>query len=132
MKFKYKNYGQGILRPVIPIEISYKHLAVPYEALVDSGADFCIFSAQIGEILEIDIEKGEKFDVRGITGKSEPYYVHPVTINVGGWDHKIKAGFMPNIGQFSYGVVGQNGFFDIFTVKFDLAKEEIELRKARK
>ncbi len=132
MKFKYKNYGQGILRPVIPIEISYKHLTVPYEALVDSGADFCIFSAQIGEILEINIEKGEKFDVRGITGKSESYYVHSVTINVGGWDYKIKAGFMPNIGQFSYGVVGQKGFFDIFTVKFDLAKEEIELKETRK
>ena len=27
-----------------------------------------------------------------------------------------------------YGIVGQKGFFDIFVVKFDLLKEEIELR----
>ena len=131
MKFKYKKYGPGILRPVIPIEIKYKHLTVPYEVLVDSGADFCIFDAQIGKILDIDIEDGEKFDVRGITGKSEPYYVHPVTINIGGWDYSIKAGFMPNIGPFSYGVVGQKGFFDIFKVKFDFSKESVELTEIK-
>ncbi|HLB95960.1 MAG TPA: hypothetical protein VJK26_03605 [Patescibacteria group bacterium] len=48
MKFKYKNYGSGFLRPVIPIEIIYKKFPVPYEVLIDSGADFCIFDAQIG------------------------------------------------------------------------------------
>lgn len=132
MKFRYKKYGPEILRPVIPIEISNKHLTVPYEVLVDSGADFCIFDGQIGEILEIDIEKGEKFEVRGITGKEEAYYVHSVTINVGGWNYKIKAGFMPNMGAFSHGVVGQKGFFDIFKVKFDLSKEEIELQETKK
>ena len=129
MKFKYKKYGLDTLRPVIPIEISYKNLIVPYEVLVDSGADFCIFDAQIGEILGVEIEKGEKFNVAGITGKLEPYYVHSVNIKVGGWDYKIKVGFMPNMGSFSYGVVGQKGFFDTFVVKFDLLKAEIELRQ---
>jgi len=129
MKFKYKNYGHGTLRPVIPIEIKYENVSVPYEVLVDSGADFCIFDAQIGEILDVDLEKGEKFYVAGITGKLEPYYVHPISIKVGGWDYKIKAGFMPNMGSFSYGVVGQKGFFENFIVKFDLLKAEIELRQ---
>lgn len=128
MKFRYKNYGQGTLRPVIPIEVGYNGIAVPYEVLVDSGADFCIFDAQIGEILGVYIEKGEKFNVAGITGKLEPYYVHPVTIKVGGWDYKIKAGFMPNMGRFSHGIVGQKGFFDIFIIQFDLLKSEIELK----
>ena len=128
MKFKYKNYGQGTLRPVVPVEVSYGEISVPYEVLVDSGADFCIFDSQIGEILGIDIEKGEKFNVAGITGKLEPYYVHQVAIKVGGWNYKIKAGFMPNMGRFSYGVVGQRGFFDIFVIKFDLLKSEVELK----
>ena len=129
MKFKYKKYGSGILRPVIPIEIIYKDCAVVYEVLVDSGADFCIFDAQIGEILGIDIESGEKQEVWGITGVGERYYVHPVTIKIGGWLYKIKAGFLPNIARLGYGVVGQQGFFDIFVVKFDLLKEEIELKE---
>ena len=32
-----------------------------------------------------------------------------------------------DISEKSYGILGQRGFFDIFTVKFDLTKEEIEL-----
>lgn len=102
---------------------------VPYEVLVDSGADVCIFDAQIAEILKINLKKGKKKKVSGITGVAEPYYIHPVTITVGGWKYKIEAGFLPNIGNLGYGVVGQNGFFDIFVVKFDLVKEEIELKQ---
>jgi hypothetical protein len=129
MKFRYKKYGPQILRPVIPIEITYGNVTVPYEVLVDSGADMCIFDAQIAEILKINLKSGKGQKVSGITGVAESYYIHPVTITVGGWKYKIEAGFLPEIGKFGYGVVGQKGFFDIFVVKFDLVKEEIELKQ---
>jgi len=132
MKFKYKKYGPSVLRPVILIEIEYKGISVPYEVLVDSGADANIFDAQIGEILKIDIESGERKEVSGITGVSQSYYVHPVKINVGGWQYKAKVGFLPNIAHLGHGVVGQKGFFDIFVVKFDLVKEIIELHERKK
>ena len=73
------------MRPVIPVEIIYGDRAVPYEALVDSGADFCIFDAQIADILGIDVFRGEEKEVFGITGVQERYYVHGVTLKVGGW-----------------------------------------------
>ena len=129
MKFRYKKYGADVLRPVIPIEIAHDGKAVRYEALVDSGADFCIFDAQIGEILGLDIESGMRCEVAGITGVAEPYYVHPITVIVGGWKYRIEAGFLPGIGRYGYGVVGQKGFFDLFVVKFDLLKREIEMRE---
>jgi len=128
MKFKYKRYGPEVLRPVIPIEIIYQGRSVSYEVLVDSGADFCIFDSQIGELLGIDIQSGEKKNVVGITGMFEPYYIHSVEINVGGWSYPVQVGFLTNIAQLGYGVVGQKGFFDLFVVKFDYAKEEIELK----
>lgn len=128
MKFRYKKYAPGTLRPVIPIEIVYRDIVVPYEVLVDSGADICIFDAQIAEILGINFRGGKEQKVAGLTGVSESYYLHPMTISVGGWKYKIEAGFLPNIGRFGYGIVGQKGFFDIFVVKFDLVKEEIELK----
>ncbi len=131
MKFKYKKYGPGVLRPVIPVEVAYGDRAVPYEVLVDSGADFCIFDAQIADILGIDVLRGERQEVWGITGVGEPYYVHGITLKVGGWPHAVRAGFLPNIARLGYGVVGQKGFFDIFVVRFDLLKEEIELRERR-
>jgi len=130
MKFKYKKYG-SILRPVIPVRIEHKDRFVNYEALVDSGADFCIFDAQMGEILGIDVMNGEEKKVFGITGVAENYYVHEVTIKVGGWPYRVEAGFLPAIARMGYGVLGQKGFFDMFVVKFDLSKEEIELKERK-
>ena len=131
MKFRYKKITDEILRPIIPIEIAYKNQRVRYEVLVDSGADSNIFDAEIGRILNIDIEKGGKKTVGGITGIPEDYYVYPVTINIGGWEYKTQAGFLPNIARLGYGIVGQKGFFDIFIVKFDLVKARIELKERK-
>lgn len=127
MKFQYKEYGAGFLRPVIPIKVSSKDRFLEYEVLVDSGADLCIFDAQIGELLGIDIVSGEKQMASGITGVAEPYYLHTVDAEVGGWPFRMKVGFLPNIARLGYGVVGQKGFFNIFVVKFDFLKEEVEL-----
>lgn len=77
MKFKYKQFGPDTLRPVIPIEIEYNSLITPYEVLVDSGADICIFNSQIAEVLGIDLLKGIKSQVNGITGFPEPLICTP-------------------------------------------------------
>ncbi len=127
MKFKYKSYGSDILRPVIPIEIKYNNLEVPYEVLVDSGADICIFDAGLAEILDIDLVKGVKKQIIGATGFPEDVYLHTVYIVVNSFEFKIEVGFM-DIRSNSYGIVGQKGFFDIFIVKFDLPKKIIELK----
>ena len=129
MKFRYKKYRPDLLRPVIPIEIIYKSKSVPYEVLIDSGADFCVFDAEIGEILGIPVEEGERFEVVGITGEKEPVYFHFLEIKIGKCRYEAKIAFLRKIGP--YGVLGQKGFFDKFIVKFDLLKEEIEV-KSRK
>ncbi|MEK7632036.1 MAG: aspartyl protease family protein [Patescibacteria group bacterium] len=130
MKFSYKKYPQDILRPVIRIEVKSKNQpSVPYEVLVDSGADFCIFDAGIAEILNIDLESGEPRNVAGVTGVQEVYYVHPVTLLLGGWEYQTEVGFMPGVSRFGHGIVGQIGFFDQFKVKFDYQKAEVELMK---
>jgi hypothetical protein len=129
MKFKYKKYG-SIFRPVIEITLKGEGGSVRYEALVDSGADICLFDAEIGKYIGIDITKGKAEEVFGVGGKCSVYYVHPIIIEVGGWSYKINAGFMPDVAGrvMPYGIVGQKGFFDLFTVKFDNLKQEIELR----
>lgn len=129
LKFSYKNYGGGIYRPVIPIEVAYHGVSVPYEVLVDSGADACIFDAQLADILGFAVTTGRPHDVSGITGEKETYYIHPVTISVGGWLFEIEAGFLERIGRFGYGVVGQHGFFDLFAVALDYQKKILELKR---
>ena len=129
MKFKYKAYGSA-LRPVIEARLKHAENSVRYEVLVDSGADICLFDQSVGEAIGIDIKKGKVKEVFGVGGKASLYYLHPVTIEVGGWDFKIEAGFMPDVAGrvIPYGIVGQKGFFDKFVVKFDLQKEDLELK----
>lgn len=134
MKFKYKKFASGVFRPIIPIEVGHDGFFVPYSVLVDSGADICILNAQIGELIGLDIKKGAREQVSGITGaEPEDYYIHEITMKVGGWPFKIAVGFLPSLqSHYSYGVVGQKGFFDIFKVMFDLSKEEIEINEHKK
>ena len=127
MKFKYKKYGPDTLRPVIPIEVSFNSISVPYEVLIDSGADVCIFDSDIADILGIDVIKGIRREVSGVTGIPEYYYLHKVTIIIDGLKFKTDVGFMKLRNQ-AFGIVGQKGFFDKFKVSFDLKKEEIEIK----
>ena len=56
--------------------------------------------------------------------------MHNIEIEVGGWSYKIEAGFMLDVAGrvMPFGLVGQKGFFNNFIVKFDLLKEEVELK----
>ncbi len=129
MKFKYKKYGQGFLRPVVPLLVKNKDYATYYEVLIDSGADVCIFGSDIAEILGIDLFSGHKGIVMGVTGEKEDCYVHDIEIEIGGHNLKIPVCFLLKMSDSGHGIVGQIGFFDNFIVKFDLLKEEIELKE---
>ena len=131
MKYQYARYNNSVVRPVIPIKLKSGGNEVSYEVLVDSGADLCIFDEEIGEALGIDVRKGKQQEVFGVGGKASFYYLHKIKIDVGGWEYDIEAGFMPNVSgrQVSHGIVGQRGFFENFTVKFNKRKEEIELNR---
>lgn len=129
MKFRYKKLGPGVLRPIIPIAVEHERRVLHYEVLVDSGADTCMFDAEIGEALGIDVESGTRQEVAGLTGVVEPYFIHEVTLRVGGYPHRAKVGFLSTMGRYGHGIVGQLGFFDQYVVKFDYAKEEVELKE---
>ncbi len=127
MKFKYKRYGSDTLRPVIPIEVSYNSISIPYEVLIDSGADVCIFDSDISELLGIDFIKGVRRELSGVTGMPDYYYLHKLTIIINGIKYKTEVGFMKLRIQ-AFGIVGQKGFFDRFIVKFNFKKEDIEVK----
>lgn len=112
--------------------ISVKGNELRYEALIDSGADFCIFDVEIGEYLGIDIKPGRREEFGGIQEKAGAQaFLHDVSINIGGWSYKTTVGFSYDIAKHGFGVLGQKGFFDIFVVKFDFLKEGIELKERR-
>ncbi len=129
MKFKYKKLGTGYIRPIIPIEISYKGQTVKHEVLVDSGADICVVDASFGIYLDIPITQGKQTTIVGVTSQEQkPIYLHKVTITVGGRKYTTNIGFMPDY-QDRHGIVGQKGFFSLFSVTFDYNKEEIKIKE---
>lgn len=128
MKFTYKSLTDGVLRPVIPIEVGYGEKVIRYFALIDSGADMNLFHGEIADLLGIRLESGLKGEVSGITeGESQIFYTHPITIKIGNDTYKSEAAFMPTLSRNGHGLLGQSGFFNLFTVTFDRSKKEIEL-----
>lgn len=139
MKFRYHKlllpqrsdyFGTSLLKPIIPIKISVGEIEIKYAALIDSGADFCIFDAEIGEYLGLDIKSGKKEEFGGIQERGgATVFLHNVILNVGGTEYKTMVGFSYDIAKHGFGILGQKGFFNIFITKFDLIKEEIELKR---
>ena len=141
MKFEYLKFplpkrsalfGTVLFKPIIPIQVSYCDKKLRYAALIDSGADFCIFDGAVGEQIGVDVRSGPKEIFGGIQerGGAEAF-LHEIVLNVGGWDYKTVVGFSYDIAKHGFGVLGQKGFFDIFSIKFDLAKEDIEIKERR-
>ena len=116
-------------RPSIPVTLrSQKRMMQPLLALVDSGADFCLFDGELSYLLDIDLTKLEKMHLSGVAGAAEGYVAH---IEIG-----VEEIFFPVPVVFSFdfspkgfgGVIGQIGFFDNFIVQFDRANKTVVLK----
>ena len=55
-------------------------------------------------------------------------YFHNVMIEIGGWRHNCYVGFSYEI---PLSFLGQNGFFNLYRIEFDLEKRRIELKERR-
>lgn len=115
-------------RPVIPIRLVSGENKISYLALIDSGADVCVFHAEIGEVIGIAIESGKLLHFNGIGGEELTAYFHDIKIEVGGHAFNCYAGFSRDLSNMPYGILGQTGFFSLFHTLFDYDKERIELK----
>jgi len=82
--------------------------------LVDSGADITIFSRRIGDIMGIDVEKGEEKIFRGIVGELFAY-VHKIPIFINDREVETRVAFalseVPNL-------LGRLDIFRNFEINF--------------
>ena len=143
MNFKYKKFPvnpencpfpnkKSSLRPIIQIEFETPAGNFNYFVLIDSGADYCMFHAKIGEELGLDIQSGKSITFYGTSGEPQKAYFHKVTFKVGGIEHTCEVGFSYEMEKLPYGLLGQDGFFDKWTVKFEYHKENAELKEITK
>ena len=126
MKFRYKKFvvqsrpsgpASVVARPVIPIHLTSKQ-RVAYEALVDSGADYSFFHAEIGEAIGLDVRKGQRVVFAGVGGVPQEGFRHPVKLEVGKWRLPCNVVFAYGL-KIPYGILGQAELFEWFVIVFD-------------
>lgn len=124
-------YRHTVIRPVIDIRLLCNSNATNYRVLIDSGADYCIFHADVAEVIGIPVMKGKKIIFYGTGGVAQVAYFHNIQIEVGGWPIDLYCGFSYDMQSLAYGVLGQVGFFDTFKIEFDYQNKRIELKPKR-
>lgn len=130
MKFTYIKAGLW-QRPIIPVAISYKNKNVDSLALIDSGADFCIFHKDIADLLGVDLSKLKRFPFSGINPSPTDPQGSFVEVELSvkeGKPIKTSVVFSGDISNNGYAILGQQGFFNKYKVCFDYLKGEIEIK----
>jgi hypothetical protein len=109
-----------VWRPVLTIQLIHNHATSKrFEALVDTGTDYCLFDARIGASIGIKVNNGPEGDLGGIVpGAKSTVYFHNVKLVVATEMVEIKAGFSWDL---TSNLLGQVGFFDNFVATFDWA-----------
>lgn len=122
---KGKEIGE-IARPIVKILLNYKHGKIfgPINTLLDSGSDYNLFPAEIGEVLGISLRKGLPKLTEGIGGKRIIAYRHSgIKMYIEGYSFETSIDFSKEI---SVPLLGQQGFFDKFKqITFNRKEEEI-------
>ncbi len=136
MKFKYLKFPEAdpskpfIGRPLVPVYLHGENISTesPYFALVDSGADYVLFPADLAIAVGIeDINTGEKGEIVGIAGQKAAVYYHNLELQIQGSDRKlpVEVGFSKEIYM---PVLGRSFFRHFRSVNFSEQQEEVELR----
>ncbi len=127
--FKYTKAGR-YKRPLIPIMLRFNKTDVGTLALIDSGADFNIFHADLAKPLGLDLSKLKEIEFGGIKKQNGQCkgYLAVIEIGVGGNFYNCAVLFSKDISDNGYGILGQIGFFDQFRVTLDYKTDQIYLK----
>lgn len=114
--------------PYVPVSLRSKNNTIPsILALVDSGADFCMFDSALSKVLDVDLSQLQEVKLSGINGSAIGYIAH---LEIGMYDHFTP---VPVVFSFDFspigfgGIIGQIGFFDAFKIQFDRSNKAFHL-----
>src|SRR3989344_3838390 len=138
MKYKYTaflpEFGQQkwTRRPMIEIEIFGRADNRKFNALIGSGADCSLFNIEVAKLLGFDLSQAKTRDFTGIVGATRCYILDKVEIKVEDFDRpvSIPVGFIErgNVGL----LLGQDGFFDSYKIKFERDHDTFEITRVKK
>lgn len=130
MTFPYKEINPQIKRPIIPIIIKSDNYFILYHGLIDSGADYCIFSLEIAKELGLNFSNKNKATFISAGGEMVKGFWEEIDLRIGETTYTIQAIFA-KISDFGHGILGQQGFFDHFDVKLSYQKQLVEVESVK-
>ena len=98
------------------------------ECRIDSGADEIILPAEVGIMLGLALETGERLEFQGFTQNPVIGYCHKVDMQIIGdtRTYTVPCSFV--FGLKTTGLLGIRGLFDNYKITFDLGKKQFDLK----
>jgi hypothetical protein len=121
-RHKYQYLETGITMDVI---LRYGGNEFQCEAKVDTGAQHCLFSREIGEILGVEIESGVRRDFRTLTGTLTAFG-HELTIGVLG-DLFYTTVYFAEVYDLPRNLLGRHGWLQLIRLAIIDYDEELYL-----
>src|ERR1035438_10061759 len=106
-------------RPVVKVELIRGTDKISCYAIVDSGADHCVFPLSFAAVLGLSHLGQTPFNTAGVGGTGVPMYYWDIQMNLGPTTIDVLAGFTEGMNTLGMGLLGEFGFFDRFKVLFD-------------
>lgn len=133
MRFRYteipnhQDPTRPFQRPYLIVRLTHGTQHKDVIALVDSGADLCLFHSDIGKLIGIDVQAGSELAFEGVSGAAATAYLHRVSLTVRGMRSiSLDVGFTDSMAV-GTGLLGQQGFFEQFHIGFQLDNKKFEV-----
>jgi hypothetical protein len=129
----------GVSRPIVALLLEKDDKQMIVFALVDSGADSCVFPASVAETLGIPIPNQSVSVFSGSSDKPQIAYYEQIQASILPMDSPgiepnqpsltfpLFAGFCDTLEHVGMGLLGQEGFFSRFGIHFHASQDYFEI-----
>ena len=119
------SYIQGY--PLIQVVLIGPKEKIKMLALLDSGADYSLFSLEVAEKLGIPVEKGKRVSLQGVAGQPFTGFLHEVPLQVEDTTLKCKIVFS----KVRAILLGRDNFFLPFLITFNEKYQKVIVEKQK-
>ncbi len=127
LEFSYIQKGRQYF-PLVDLKLKSHKSEIMVKALVDSGASYSVFRAEIADYLGLNIEKARPIYLEGIGGRILGY-LHNISGQIGNKSYRLKIIFSKEL-TVSFNILGRDNFFYPFLVTFCEKDKKIILQTA--
>lgn len=118
MIFPYKKIGGLKYGPVVPVALKGRHRWVPFNAFVDSGADYSVFHSDVAKLMGLTPTVGQKKVVTVGDGDGMVVYLHTAVVRFADFIFKAPIAFSAQLGS-GFNLLGREVFFEKFQICFN-------------